>query len=77
MEKDISYEAGIKELEKLVASLEKEELPLEKSLEVYEKGLKLAQRLDRLLSKAQAKVKLLSPTRDGEVEITDFEPEGE
>jgi len=77
MEKEISYEAGIKELEKLVASLEKEDLPLEKSVELYEKGVALASRLNLVLQKAEEKVKLINRDAKGKVQITEFEAQEE
>lgn len=59
-----SFEAQLKSLEAIVASLEKGELPLEDSLQQFEKGVQLTRECQALLDKAQQKVAIL--TKNGE-----------
>jgi exodeoxyribonuclease VII small subunit len=42
MEQDLSYEEAVKKLEEIVALLEKGDIPLEKSLELFQKGVALS-----------------------------------
>ena len=74
---EFSYEEGIKELEKLVSLLESQELPLEKAIAVYEKGMKISAQLSRFLQNAEEKVKILSRAEEGNLKLTEFSPEGE
>ena len=53
------FEAAMKELEEIVSKLEAEELPLEDSLELFEKGIKLSRLCAKKLSEAEKKVDLL------------------
>ncbi|AAK80040.1 exodeoxyribonuclease VII small subunit [Clostridium acetobutylicum] len=62
-----SYESMIKELEKIVSSMENEELPLEEAMKNYEDGVKLCDKLYKILNKAEGKIKLL--TENGEEEF--------
>lgn len=42
MEPELKYEDAVKQLEEIVAALEKGELSLEKSLELFQKGVALS-----------------------------------
>ena len=79
-EKEPSFEAGLAELEKIVEELEDGELPLEKSLTLFEKGVKLSDSCRKQLQEAESKVEILLK-KEGRVEaeaftLTDDEPEG-
>jgi exodeoxyribonuclease VII small subunit len=65
----MDFETAFRSLEENVALLENEELPLEKALEVYERGQLLARRCADLLEAAELKVRQLS-------EDTKLKPEG-
>lgn len=52
----MNFEEGIKELEKIVSTLEKEELSLEKSVELYSEGMKLSVMCKKELEKAKLKM---------------------
>jgi exodeoxyribonuclease VII small subunit len=65
----ISYEEALGELERIVATLESEERPLEDALALYERGQSLARYCASLLDKAELKVQQLS----GE-ELQEFQP---
>ncbi|MET1257367.1 exodeoxyribonuclease VII small subunit [Aliikangiella maris] len=64
----LSFEDQLKQLEAIVESLEKGELPLEDSLSQFEKGVKLTRQCQQLLDEAQQKVTLL--TQNGETPFT-------
>ncbi|PIT98467.1 MAG: exodeoxyribonuclease VII small subunit [Candidatus Andersenbacteria bacterium CG10_big_fil_rev_8_21_14_0_10_54_11] len=51
-----NFTDGFKELEKLVADFESREIDLEKDLPHFERGLKLAQQLQRRLKEIENKV---------------------
>jgi len=51
-----NYDKGIEELVKIVNSLEKEQLSLEKSIELYKKGIKLHKELTEILQKEEGKL---------------------
>lgn len=53
MEKERTFEEALKELEMLVRDLESGTLALEKSLEKYQQGVKLAKYCHDLLQKAE------------------------
>lgn len=53
---DITFEKACSELEKIVSKLEKGSVSLEQSLELYEKGTKLAALCHEKLNKAQLKI---------------------
>ena len=73
-----SYEKGIRELERLIELLGNEELPMEKAVSHYEKGIKLSRKLSQTLKKAEEKVEILSRDAKGETIFSDFEiDEGE
>ena len=54
---DLSYEEAYDQLEALVARMESGELPLEKSVALYERGQKLSAHCQALLEGAELKIK--------------------
>jgi exodeoxyribonuclease VII small subunit len=57
--KSESFEALFRRLEETVTKLEEGGLPLEKSLALYEEGMRLAQRCQEMLDAAELKVRQL------------------
>ena len=53
------FEDSIKELEKIVESLEKGDCGLSESLDLFEKGIKLSKECSDMLDKAEKKVSVL------------------
>lgn len=53
------FEESIKELEKIVESLEKGDCGLSESLDLFEKGIKLSKECSDMLDKAEKKVSVL------------------
>lgn len=62
-----SFEDGVGALEGLVAELESGELPLEKALESFERGVQLVRRLNDRLNEAERKIEILSRGPDGDL----------
>ncbi|MEX0975133.1 MAG: exodeoxyribonuclease VII small subunit [Bacillota bacterium] len=63
--KDLEFAKALKKLEETVKSLESGELSLEDSLRKFEEGISLARQLERVLDRAERKVKeILNPTED-------------
>ena len=55
-----SFEAGLAELEAVVRELETEGLPLERAIQVFEKGVALSDRCRKQLEEAESKVEILT-----------------
>lgn len=66
-----SFEEGLAELETIVEQLEHGELPLEKSLELFEKGVKLSDTCRKQLQEAESKVEILLK-KEGRVQAEPF-----
>lgn len=64
MTDSINFEQSIATLEKLVAQLEKGDLPLEESLKQFEQGINLAHKCQKILSTAEQKIESLSANGD-------------
>ncbi|MGH2506415.1 MAG: exodeoxyribonuclease VII small subunit [Ktedonobacteraceae bacterium] len=64
----LSYEEAFEKLERAVSALQDGRLPLERALEYYEEGMKLAQRCHTLLQQAELRVEQLHVTDAGEIE---------
>jgi exodeoxyribonuclease VII small subunit len=54
-----SFEAGLQELEVIVKEMESGELPLERALELFEKGMQLSESCRKQLQEAETRVELL------------------
>jgi len=74
---EMRFEDALKRLEEIVDTLEKGELSLEKSLKIFEEGVKLSRVCNKMLDKAEKKVEMLMQNKNGELEARPFEPEGE
>ena len=69
----LSYEDAYAQLEAAVVALQDGKLPLERALQYYEEGMKLAQHCDTLLQKAELSVQQLSVARNGTLNIQPIE----
>lgn len=63
---ELSFEAAYAELETIIGKLESGELPLDESVDLYERGRNLSEYCQSLLDKAELRVNQL--TNDGRVE---------
>lgn len=52
----ISFESALEKLEKVVEALEKEEVPLEKAIDLYQEGMQLSKLCDEKLQNAENKM---------------------
>lgn len=59
-----NYENMMNRLEEIVASMDSEKLSLEESMKNYEEGIKLCNKLYKMLNEAEGRIKIL--TEDGE-----------
>ncbi|MGL4405270.1 MAG: exodeoxyribonuclease VII small subunit [Notoacmeibacter sp.] len=62
---EMSFEAALAELEKIVDGLERGDVALDKSIENYERGEALKKHCDKLLKSAENRVEKIKLTRDG------------
>ncbi len=72
--KSPNFESSMAELETLVETLEQGDLPLEKALAAFEKGVKLTRDCQQALSEAEQKVTLLTQSGD-QISEEDFDVE--
>lgn len=68
----LTFETGLQQLEAIVKEMEGGELPLERALELFEKGMKLSETCRKQLEDAETRVELLIK-RAGEVKPEPFE----
>jgi exodeoxyribonuclease VII small subunit len=66
-----SFEAALEDLEKVVKELESGDLPLERSLELFERGVNLAGDCRKQLDAAETRVEVLL-RKDGKVSPEPF-----
>jgi len=69
-----SFEAALDELEKVVKELEAGDLPLERSLELFEKGMALSETCRKQLEDAETRVEMLI-RKEGKLQPEPFRPE--
>ncbi|MEX0408965.1 exodeoxyribonuclease VII small subunit [Aquibium sp. LZ166] len=62
----MSFEQALEALERIVDDLEKGDVPLEKSIAIYERGEALKRHCEQLLKAAEAKVEKIRLSRDGQ-----------
>ena len=53
------FETGLQELEQIVKEMEGGELPLERALELFEKGMKISENCRKQLEEAETRVEML------------------
>lgn len=54
--KDFDFEKSIKELEKIASDLEKDQISIEESISLFEKGVKLSKDCSEYLENAKQKI---------------------
>ena len=70
-----SFEKSLAELVQIVGKLEGGDLPLEESLELFEKGIKLSRECRERLTKAERRIEILMKDADGELSVEEIEPD--
>lgn len=64
-EKKLKFEAALRELEAVVAELEAGNVPLDESLALYEKGMKLVGTCNKALEEAEQRIEVVKLTCGG------------
>ena len=64
---EIKFEKAIQRLEKIVDDLEKGELDIDKSLEIFEEGIKMSRVCTKKLNEAESKIEKLTRDQKGEL----------
>ena len=72
-ESTISYEKIFDQLEKIVQKMDSGDIPIEKSVELFEQGMILIKDGKEKLDNAEARVKKLIKGQDGKLGIEDLE----
>jgi exodeoxyribonuclease VII small subunit len=68
-----SFEASLEALEQIVHQLEGGDLPLEKSLELFEDGIRLSRQCQERLSQAERRIEVLLRDNQGRPVVSPFE----
>jgi len=71
----LSFESAIKELTGIVSKIEQGEIPLQQSLEQYERGMLLIQHCREILQKAEKRIENISEGKKTEDKIDKKETE--
>jgi exodeoxyribonuclease VII small subunit len=70
-----SFESSLVSLEKIVRELERGDLPLERSLELFEEGVRLSRECQERLNHAERRIELLLHDNEGQPIISEFDEE--
>jgi len=71
-EQSRTFEASLEALEKIVRQLESGDLPLEKSLELFEQGIRLSRECQERLSQAERRIEILLRDNQGRPVVSTF-----
>jgi exodeoxyribonuclease VII small subunit len=67
----LSFEQAVSELENIVARLERGDVPLDQSIEIYERGEALKKHCETLLNAAEARIEKIRVDRNGKAAGTE------
>jgi len=70
----LTFEAGLQQLEAIVKEMESGDLPLERALDLFERGMKLSESCRKQLQDAESRVEILM-RRAGDVQAQPFRPD--
>ena len=76
-ENTVSFEASLKELEKIVAELERGDQALESQLKSFERGVALSRDCLKQLDEVEKRVEILMGNGDGKLQTAPFSAPGE
>ena len=68
-----TFEASLEALEHIVRQLEQGDLPLEKSLELFEQGIRLSRECQERLNQAERRIEILLRDNQGRPVVRAFE----
>jgi len=69
-----SFENGLQELEQIVKGMESADLPLERALDLFEKGMRLSESCRKQLEAAETRIEMLV-RRGDKVQAEPFRPD--
>lgn len=72
-----NFEEAINELEGIVEKLEKGELPLDESIEVFQKGIELSKFCSKRLDEVERKISILVEDEKGVIKEVPFASHGD
>jgi exodeoxyribonuclease VII small subunit len=67
-----TFEASLEALEQIVRQLESGDLPLEKSLELFEQGIRLSRECQERLGQAERRIEILLRDNQGRPVVSPF-----
>ena len=70
---EIKFEKAMTRLESIIEELERGDLNIDKSLEIFEEGIKMSRVCSKKLNEAEAKIEKLTKGKKGEL-VTDLFP---
>jgi exodeoxyribonuclease VII small subunit len=68
-----SFESSLDALEQIVRELERGDLPLEKSLELFEQGIRLSRECQERLNQAERRIEVLMRDNQGRPMVAPFD----
>lgn len=74
-EKPKTFETSLEQLEQIVRELEQGDLPLERSLELFERGVTLSRECQERLNQAERRIEVLLRDNQGRPTVKPFEAE--
>ncbi len=69
-----TFEQSLVELEQIVGKLEDGDMPLEESLELFERGIALSRDCRARLTNAERRIEILMQDSDGNLTANEIEP---
>ena len=75
MSKEMTFEQAITQLEQITKQLESGEIPLDDSLQLFEKGVELTRFCSKSLEEAQQKIAILTKDNQGDIKAKLFSAE--
>ncbi len=66
----MSYEADIQRIEQIVAELERDDLELDRALQLFEEGVERLRGAAAALSRVEAQVRVLTETAEGDFHLS-------
>lgn len=67
-----TFEASLEALERIVRQLENGDLPLDKSLELFEQGIRLSRECQERLNQAERRIEILLRDNQGRPTVSTF-----
>jgi exodeoxyribonuclease VII small subunit len=75
MSSSFNFEDAILELEKIVEKLEKGDLGLKDSVEIFKRGIEISNSCNEALEEAEQKINIIIKEKNGEIRMKPFEIE--